>query len=271
MRLLSFSSTLQILFWGASVACTTAMMSAQSAQKIAEIACAQESRQRGESLWSTRTVEHVEQHTLEYRRLETVDGEVQKLVSVDGHAPDGPEKLKNDGILHALLTDPAARKKAADTAHADTVRMQETLSMIPAMFTFQDKSNDGVTRVLSFAPNPSYKPKTYEERAIHSLVGEVKIDVKTTRIEALDATVSEPVKFGYGIVGSLSQGGTIHIRSVEVAPGIWKIHEEKLNLDGHIALVKNMSKKEDTERSDYKRLPNDCTIMRALDMLQVTQ
>ena len=265
------SPLLRLFFIGGAVAACTGSLLSQSAQKAAEIACVQELRQQGGSLWATRTIKREEGHVLEYRRLETVDGIVQKLISVDGHAPDGSEKAKNDAILHALLTDPAARKKMADTAHADDVRLKQNLGLIPVMFLFQDKSNDGVIRVLTFHPDPAYKPNTYEERALHSLAGEVRIDVKTGRIEMLDAVISEPVKFGYGLLGSVTQGGTIHIQFVNVGDGIWKTQQAKLHVDGHIALVKSLSKTEDSERLDFKRLPGGFTIPAALNMLQVSR
>ena len=243
----------------------------QSAQKLAEFACVQESQQEGASLWSTRTTKRKDGHVLIYRRLETVDGVVQKLLSVDGHTPDGAEKLKNDAVLHSLLTDAAARSKMAQTASSDVERMKQTLRIVPVMFIFEDKSNNGVTHVLSFRPDPAYKPLTYEARALHSLTGEVQLEVKSGRIRALDAAVSEPVRFGYGLLGSLTQGGTIHLRFVEVEDGIWKTNEVKFNIDGHIAMVKNLSKTEVSERDEFHRLPRGLTILSALDTLQVSR
>ncbi|MGI4979800.1 MAG: hypothetical protein ACRYHB_05310 [Janthinobacterium lividum] len=244
---------------------------AQTPQKAVEIACALENGQQGTSLWSTRTLKRESGHLLEYRRLETVDGILEQLVHTDGHAPDGPERAKSDAILHDLLTDASARTKAAETARADEARLKATISLIPVMFTFQDKASDGTTRVLTFVPNDAYKPKSFEERALHSLAGEVRIDVHSQRLKAFDAVVSDTVKFGFGLLGSISKGGTVHLQFSEVAPGIWKTSSAKLNVDGHIALVKSLSKTEDTERVDFQRLPADFTILQALSMMHVSR
>lgn len=208
-----------VLIGGVSLTGALTLLS-QSAQKAAEIACVQEIRQQGQSLWATRTIKREDGHVLEYYRLETVDGIVQKLISVDGHKPDGPRKLEDDATLHRLRTGPAARKKMADNGRTENERLKQYLGLFPVMFLFQDKSNNGTTRTLSFLPDHTYVPKSYEERALHSLSGEVEIDSRSGRVKKLDAVVSEPVKFGYGLLGSVSQGGSIHVNFANVGDGI---------------------------------------------------
>ncbi len=86
-----------IVFAGilASESLFTPLCCAQTAQQIMDSACANDIRQQTSgTLWESTSERRSGDHVFMERTIETVDGDVDQLVSIDGHPPDGAEKNK---------------------------------------------------------------------------------------------------------------------------------------------------------------------------------
>jgi len=57
---------------------------------------------------------------------------------------------------------------------------------------------------------------------LHALDGIVFIDLHEKRIARLSVSLETRVKFGYGLIGHVEQGGTTEITRVNLLPGVWK-------------------------------------------------
>ena len=84
---------------------------AQTAQQIMDAACTNDIRQQSSNtLWESTSERRSAGHIFVERTIESVDGDVDQLISVDGHAPGGAEKSKNDKVLQGLLKSAQARE-----------------------------------------------------------------------------------------------------------------------------------------------------------------
>jgi len=269
---ISFRYILRLARSFALVAVLTPLSVAQTAQQILDAACANDIRQLSHgSLWESTSERRSGGHIYVERTIETVDGDVDQLLSVDGHAPDRADKSKNDKVLQRLLSSAQAR----EAMHTNTIKEDNDaatlLRAVQKMFFAEDRGEKNGIVIIAFRPNPDFQPQSLEQRAIHEMSGTLDIDKKSMRLTAIDAIVAEQVQFGYGLLGTLDKGGTYMLQRVEVEPGVWKTKDTKISLNGRVALFKNINKQSEESKSGWRRVPSNTTILQALAMLGVHQ
>jgi hypothetical protein len=59
---------------------------------------------------------------------------------------------------------------------------------------------------FAFLPNPAFQTSTYQERVMDVMEGTVSVKEPEDRLCDLEATISQPVEFGYGLLDKLSRG-----------------------------------------------------------------
>jgi hypothetical protein len=202
---------------------------------------------------STRTAGHL---WIE-RVVKTQDGDLRRLVSIDG-LPIPPAKAKvEDERLASIVAHPGAfrRKNQND----------DLLPTIPRMFLFAYDGRDGSCAKVHFKPNPAFTPANYEQRVVHALEGTILIKQPENRLCGVDARIAQPVQFGLGVFGRVEPGGTIHINLVQTTWGQWVTSELHVHVAGKVLLLKNLSKDEDNTRTDFAELPANLTLAQAAD------
>jgi hypothetical protein len=251
--------------------CFLSVLPARSAedgkQLIAE-ACSNERHQlEHKTLWSSGVQRRTEGHVYIEKEIETVDGPIRHLVSVDGHEPSPSERKQDYDRLRNLMQNPKAGSQLNKDHDADVAKAADLLRVIPEAFLFEDEGSQGGLEKLAFRPNPAYKPKTYEERALHAMSGIIIVDLQEKRLAQLSATLIQPVDYGYGVVGRLKQGGTVNVTRVRVSPGIWKTSSSRIDINGRFILFKTINKQQDEVRSDFKSVAPETRIAQALQQL----
>lgn len=268
-RLSSLPAALAV-FAVAGVALFPGASQAQTAQQYMNAACSNELRQlNSRSLWASTSERRADGHLYIERTVETVDGDVREIVSVDGHPPTGPDKARNDKVLQGLLSSARLRQEKHNHSLADHKTNADLLAAFPHMFLLEDRGTHNGTELIAFKPDPAYQPQGFEQRAIHEMTGTLRITKDTMRLAAIDARVAAAVQFGYGILGTLDQGGNVALERTEIAPGIWKTHHLKVDINGRVALFKTFTRREEETRGDWRPLPPDTTILQALTLLGV--
>jgi hypothetical protein len=238
----------------------------QTPKELIGEACYNELQHRErKTLWSYTAERHNHDHVFREQVIETVDGPVRHLLAVDGHPPTSgqmkEEEYQHQELLKNLIGRRAIRKQRDD----DEKTMDELLPVIPDAFVFEDQGKEGESERIAFHPNPGFKPKTYEQRVLHALDGIVFIDLQEKRIARLSGSLGTRVKFGYGLIGHVAQGGTTEITRVNLSPGVWKTSAEKIDIDGRIAMLKTINKHQDESRTGFEPVPPDTTFAHALD------
>jgi hypothetical protein len=143
--------------------------------------------------------------------------------------------------------------------------MDELLRIVPDAFVFEDQGKEGESERIAFHPNPGFKAKTYEQRVLHALDGIVLIDLHEKRIARLSGSLGTRVKFGYGLIGDVEQGGTTEITRVNLSPGVWETRTEKIHIDGRLVMLKTINKHQEESRNGFEPVPLDTTFAQALD------
>ena len=238
----------------------------QTPKELIGDACYNELQHReGKKLWSYTAERHNHDHVFREQVIETVDGPVRHLLAVDGHPPTSAQ-MKEEGDQHQeLLKNSSARRTIRKQRDDDDKTMEGLLRIIPDAFIFEDQGKEGESERIAFHPNPEFKPKTYEQRVLHALDGIVFIDLHERRIARLFGSLETRVKFGYGLIGHVEQGGTTEITRVNLSPGVWKTSAEKIDIDGRLVMLKTINKHQEESRPGFEPVAPDTTFAQALD------
>jgi len=268
LTLPGYVSCFAILTFAAGMALPPALPS-QTAKDLIGDACYNELQQRkNKTLWSYVAERHSNNHVFREQVIETVDGPVRHLLAVDGHPPTTAQIKEEHDQHQGLLNNQSGRRAIQKQRDDDDKTMQELLRIIPEAFVFEDQAKEGGSERIAFHPNPGFKPKTYEQRILHALDGIVVIDLHDRRISRLSGSLGTRVKFGYGLIGHVEQGGTTEITRVNLSPGVWKTSVEKIAIDGRIVLFKTINMHQDETRSSFEPVASSTTLAQALDKVK---
>jgi hypothetical protein len=232
-------------------------------------ACFNAIQQReAKSLWSYRVERHDDKHIILEQVIETVDTPVTHLLAVDGHAPTAAQLQEEDDRHRRLLRNLAGQSALKKDHDEDSKKMEEMLRIIPEAFVFQDLGKQRGLEKIAFHPNPDFKPKTYEQRILHTLVGTAFIDLHDKQIARISASLAERVEFGLGLLGRVDKGGSMNITRTRLSAGVWQVSVEKIDLSGRMAIFKSLNRHKDEQRSDFKPVAPGTTVAQALDELE---
>jgi hypothetical protein len=256
------------LFVASGLLSVLPQLSAQTAKELMADACYNELQQRKQDpLWASQVQRRIGGHVYLEKEIETAGGPVHRLLLVDGHEPSPSERTQDDDRLRELMNNPNAQEAMKKARQADERKVDDLLRVIPDAFLFEDQGEQGGLEKLGFSPNPAYKPKSYEETALHAMSGIVLIDLQEKRLAQIAATLTQQVEFGHGLIGSLRKGGTIEVKRARLSPGIWKTSSTRMDINGRIVLFKIISKRQDETQSDFTPEAPDTSIEQALEKL----
>jgi len=254
-----------VIFW---VLSAFPQLSAQNPKELMTAACDNEIRQRKQNgLWAGQVERRIAGHVYREREIDTVDGPVHRLLSVDGHDPSPSELKQDNDRLRDLRENPKARLTLKKNREAEEKKVDDLLHVIPDIFLFEDQGKQGGLERLTFVPNPAYRPETFEETALHAMSGLVLIDLRDKRLARFSGTLTQQVNLGHGLLGHINKGGTIEVNRARLSPGLWGTSLFRTDFDGRFAIFKNISKHLDETRNDFEPVPPDTNIQRALEQI----
>lgn len=204
--------------------------------------------------------------------IETKQGTISRLIAVDGHPLTTQERAQDDGRVNRLLTDPSALRKKQQEQKEDDAHAQKVLASIPDAFLFKFAGvEDGPSGKLvhyTFTPDPNFNAPNRESRVFEGMNGDVLIDIDAKRIAKIDATLFQPVDFGWGILGRLDRGGRFLIEQRCVGGTRWETTHSILHFTGKALMVKSINIQEDETLFDFHRVGNDLTIAEGIQALR---
>lgn len=203
--------------------------------------------------------------------IQTRDGEVSRLVSVNGK-PLSPERsAEEQQRLTALLAHPSDQARHRRHEVEDQKRVDQLIQELPDAFTFtytgMEASSDGPVLHFTFVPNPNYAPPNIEARAFAGMSGSIWIARSSFRFVKLKAHLTHDIRVGWGIVATFRKGGTLWLANQKIGHGDWVITRLKLDVDGSALMFKPIHIHITEVESNFHFLPPDTTWQQAVTML----
>jgi hypothetical protein len=199
--------------------------------------------------------------------LETNNGSLSRLVSIDGHPLNAKQQEKENQRMQRLVSHPDEQRKLQQASKKKAEQGARLFNILPDVFVFGYASRQGDLVTLTFRPNPNFQPPSLEARVLHGMQGEMTVDTKQDRLAALNGHLMEDVTFGGGLLGHLDKGGKFEVRQAEVAPGQWEMTVLGVDMKGKALLFKTIGVQETENHSDFQRVPDDLTLAEAAGIL----
>jgi hypothetical protein len=201
-------------------------------------------------------------------QIETGEGPVFRVLERNGTPLSAAQRERENQRIAAYIQDPAAIARILRDHEQDENRLASIMRMLPEAFLFRyDGPPTGDVARLSFRPNPAFVPSGYEARIVHALTGTLTVNLRWKRMIDMTGIVSQPVDFGYGLLGHVDPGGTFQIHRCQVSPTHWKTDLVAVHVQGKILMFKTVSKNEREARSDFRPVPVDMTLAQASQLL----
>jgi hypothetical protein len=199
--------------------------------------------------------------------IETRDGDVARLLTIDGQPLTQTADQKEQARLDALLNDPGQQQHRRKAEEEDSGIVLKLLRMLPHAFLYEyTGSSDGVEK-FRFRPNPNFVPPDLETQALTAMTGEIWINASEKRVTRLEGHLQQDTNYAWGILGKLDKGGWVVIEQANVGGGQWRIVHVQMKMDLRILFkTKNIDTTE--EMSGYAPVPAGIDYRQAIQMLR---
>jgi hypothetical protein len=170
--------------------------------------------------------------------VETRDGDVARLLSVDDRPLGTEDEQKEKARLDALAADPNLQKHRKQSEDGDMSIVLKLLRMLPDAFLYQYAGTAqgpvGTVEKFTFKPNPKFDPPDYETQALTALSGEIWIDPQQERVTRLEGHLLQDTDYGWGILGKLDKGGWVVVEQADVGASQWRIVHVQMQMSMRI-------------------------------------
>jgi hypothetical protein len=205
--------------------------------------------------------------------LETKDGAVARLLSINDAAPSLADRQKDEARLDELLADPSRQRRRKQTEQDDTGRALKVLRVLPKAFLYHyagETTGSQTLKRYTFTPNPKFTSTDLELLILGAMSGTLTIDATHERVVRLEGHLGQDVTIGWGILGRLNKGGWLVIQQAEVGAGQWRIVHFQMLMSGRV-LFTTRSFDTTEEESQYAPVPLGLSYQQAIQMLRSGQ
>lgn len=203
-----------------------------------------------------------------YDVIETKKGEVQRLVSINGHPLNAEQQREEQERMQKFLSDSDEQAKRRESASKDYQKEQDLMKMLPDALLYTYAGRQGDLLKFNFKPNPRFHATTRQAEVFHHMAGILVIDTKTNRLSEFRGHLTSSVKFGYGILGYLDGGGTFDVKQKDVANNHWDVTLLETNITGKELFFKSIAVREKIIEGNYQRVADDLTLKQAANLLK---
>lgn len=204
--------------------------------------------------------------------IETHDGEVSRLIAINGKPLDAQQERQEVQRLAALLADPASQRRHHQHETQEQQRIDRLMRELPDAFLFhyagEEPGMNGPILHFTFVPNPKFAPPDLESRMFEGMTGDLWINQLNMRFVRLQAHLIHNVRWGLGLLATFDKGGRVSMENDEVLPGYWAVTHMRLDVDGTALVLKTLSFHMTENQSGFTRLPPDTTWRQAVAMLE---
>jgi hypothetical protein len=223
---------------------------------------------RDPSLWCFHELD--EQHG--QKKLSAVcqskGGQIERLLEMNGKELSPSQRQAEDARLQKLLSHSDVLRKKQKKDQEDTKQAHDLMGMFPDAFRFQYKGMKGNLMELKFSPNPDFHPSGRAAQVFHHLEGSLLLDPEQQRLAQITGQLTSDVRFGWGLLGHLDQGGTFFVRQQDLGSGRWELAELNVQMNGKALLFKTITVRQHQTFSDFRPEPEGATAQQALEFLR---
>jgi hypothetical protein len=226
-------------------------------------------QQDDHSMWRYKRLQRVDRGvTEELEMIDTPLGTIHRLLKRNGEALSADDASREDDRILHLVSNPKEVQKRTKQELKDAEEEREMLKMLPVAFDFRYVgSQDGVAK-LDFSPRQGFKPQRREEQVFHHMVGTIFVHVSQKRLVAIEGKLVDEVKFGDGVLGYLSQGGTFQVHQADVGSGHWEMTHLSINMHGKALFFKTIGVNQSQDDYDFRPVRGNITLTEAAKMLR---
>jgi hypothetical protein len=204
--------------------------------------------------------------------VETKNGIVARLISLDGRSLTAAERTGDDERLTALANNPEEQRRKMQDQKNEEQKVLSLLRALPDALLYEyvgTELMDGRESVhLKFKPNPAFHPTTRETIAYRATEGNLWLDEAEQRILRLDATLTNTINIGWGILGHIDKGGRLYLQQQRLGPAKWRINQLIIEATGQAFIFKSITLKQRQFASDYRPVPPDLSVEAAVNLLK---
>lgn len=203
--------------------------------------------------------------------IETKDGAVARLLSINDASPSLADRQREEARLNALLADPSRQRKRMQREQDDTGRALKVLRALPRAFVFQYAGSETDSSIplarYTFTPNPKFSSNDLELMVLTAMSGTLAVDAAHERVVRLEGRLQQDVDIGWGILGRLDKGGWITMEQADVGAGQWRIVRFQMAMTGRV-FFKSRSFNTTEEESHFAPVPVGLSYQQAIEMLR---
>ena len=205
------------------------------------------------------------------RIVETRDGDVARLIAVNGNPLSVEDQQKESIRLEQLLSDPSLQRHRQERERGDADRARKVIRALPDAFqyTFAGvvETLHGPSYRLTFQPNPGFDPDDLEAQVLKGMAGELWIDVAQQRVTRLEGKRIHDVDYGFGLLGKLDQGGTLVLEQADVGNHQWRTTHMVLVMNARL-LFKVVKLDTTLDLSQFSPVAAGMSYQQAVQLLQ---
>jgi hypothetical protein len=220
------------------------------------------------ALWSYRELKLEDGKQKLYSVYQTRDGEIDRLVAVNGQPLAPQESYAEDARITKLIRRPAEMAQQKRKENEDADRARNLLQMFPDAFRFQFEDRSGDLVKLHFTPSPKFHGEGHPAQVFHHMEGVIVLDTAHKRLVSIDGKLTSRVEFGWGVLGHLDPGGIFEVEQKEVSPGYWELTQMQVVMKGTALFFKTIGTHENETYSEYRRVPDTASLQQAADSVR---
>jgi hypothetical protein len=213
------------------------------------------SERTGEHLWHERVVE-------------TSVGKVRLLLAEDGK-PLSPERAAAERArLAEVAAHPDAFQRREQSVKNDENHAVQMLSLLRTAYLFNEPRVEGGDIRIGFRPDPTYQPRTMEEKVLHAMSGAVLVDERTKQLHRIEGQIPSDVSMGHGLLGTIHAGSSFSTEHDLEPGGDWKDTMMTMAIEGKALLFKEIGRNEHVVHSEYQRVSDNISVPEAVALVQ---
>lgn len=223
---------------------------------------------RDQSFWCFRELDDEQGVKKLSAVCQSKDGQIDSLLEVNGQPLNPGQRQAEDQRLQKVLSHPDQMRKQQKKDQADSKQAHDLMRMFPDAFRFQYAGMQGGLMELKFTSNPDFHPSGRAAQVFHHLEGSLLLDPRQQRLAEINGELTSDVKFGWGLLGHLEQGGTFFVKQQDLGSGRWELAELNVQMSGKALFFKTISVQQHQIYTHFRPEPDGTSPQQAFEFLR---